>query len=170
MLSLIDGETLRYSFGVGWVGIFPARVEFFKRDQIRPVPVHLVCGNMDERRLGTELADRFQDVKCAEGIDFEIEERNRGSGIMGGLRGGMDDEVRARLLHDAKHSLAIANVYGFMLVIGDFMAKTLEDPTCIAFSAKEYSPVIAVDPDHAESLASKENRHFGTDEAAGAGH
>jgi hypothetical protein len=75
----------------------------------------------------------------AEGIDFEIEERNRGSTIMGRLRGGVDDKVRPHLLHHAKHSLAIADVHGCVAVVGDFMAKTLQSPTCIALRAKEYS-------------------------------
>jgi hypothetical protein len=89
---------------------------------------------------------------------------------MRGLRGGVDDKARPRFLHYAKHSLAIAYVYGFMPVAGDFTAKTLQNPTCIAFRAKEYSAVIAIDPGHVKSLASEEDRHLGTDQATGASH
>ena len=83
---------------------------------------------------------------------------------------GVDNKVQPRFLHHAKHALAVADVHGFMPVVGDFTAQTLQNPACIAFRAKEYSAVIAVDPGHAESLASEEDRNLGTDKAGGTSH
>jgi hypothetical protein len=137
MLALIDGETLWNSFGVGWGGIFPARVELLKLDQIRPVPYTLFVDIWMKGALGTELAGCLQHVEGAKGVDFEAKERNRGSATIGGLRSGVDDNARPRFLHHAKHRLAVADVQGLMPVVRDFTVETRQNTTCISFRAKE---------------------------------
>ena len=57
-----------------------------------------------------------------------------------------------------------------MAVPGDFTLQTPQHPTGIAFRPEEYRTVITIDAVHLEPLFSEENRDFGTDETAGAGH
>ena len=49
-----------------------------------------------------------------------------------------------------------------MPVSGNFAAQTLEHPTGIAIRPEEYSPMVAVNSDDAETLSSEKDRNFGT--------
>ena len=58
-------------------------------------PYTLLVDMWNERRFGTRLPRRFQQVQRAERVHLEIEKRDGRGAVVRGLRGGVDDQVRA---------------------------------------------------------------------------
>ena len=138
---------------------------------IRTIAVDLVRGHVDERRFRAGPPRRFEQVQRADGVDVEVVERDRRRAIVGRLRGGMDDGVRAvSAATSSRIAGAIANVE---LVMRE--ARSASRCSRCWFQrvspcgTEEHGALIVVDAVHLEAIGGKVGADLGTDQTGRAG-
>ena len=78
------------------LGQLEARVELHERQPVRPVAVDLVGREEDEGRVGGVAPGRLEQVERAGRVDAEVGPGVAGRPVVGGLRGGVDDQLEPR--------------------------------------------------------------------------
>ena len=169
VFRLVDREGFGDAVLVGEIVVIPARVEFAERDGIWPVAVNLVCGHVDERRLGTGLAGGFEEVQRADSVGVEVIKRNRSRAVVRGLCGGMDDDIGFDFCNEVENALPVPDVQFVVGEARDEIGEALLIPARVALGAKKCRALVVVHPVDGTALAGEKNRDFGTNEAGGAG-
>ena len=169
VLGLVDGEILGDAVGVGRVIIIPARLKLLEFDVIRTVSVDLVGRHVGEGRLGAGTADSLEKIQGADGVGVEVIEWNRGSTVVAGLCGGVDNGVGFEIRDEIKHALAIANVEFVVAEVFDQLGETLLVPARVPLRTEENGALVVVDPVDFPSEIGEVETNFRADEAGGTG-
>src|SRR4051812_10418019 len=93
MQSAVNSAGFINSIVVFGPRIIVTRGQFFHRDLIGRVAVNLVCAQENENGFRTMLASSFQQIKRAEGIDLEVQQRNVTGLVVGRLGRAMNDQI-----------------------------------------------------------------------------
>ena len=170
VLGLVDGEVLGDSVDVGGIVIVPAGLELFQPDAVGSVAVDLVRRQVDEGRLGTGLAGRFEQVQGADGVGIKVVERDRGGAVMRGLRGGVNDGIGLEFLEEGKDSLAVPDIE-FVMVKGgpERFGKPSLIPPGVSLWSKENGPLVVVETMDFPPESGEMDANFRADQAGGSG-
>ena len=99
-------------------------------------------------------------------VHLEIEERNGGGAVMGGLRRGVDDQIGTQLVDERQQLIAVADVQRSMSIAGDFAPQAIQHPTSIALRSEKDRAMIAVNSVDLKTVAREEARNLGTNQSA----
>src|SRR5262245_43664047 len=93
MQGSIDPASLVDTVVILSAGILPSCGQFLQWQLVGCIAIHLVGADEHEHCFWTMLPSCFQKVHRAEGIDFEIKNRNVARFVVRGLGGTMHDQV-----------------------------------------------------------------------------
>ena len=144
VFRLVDREGFGDAGGVGGVGVVPAGGEFGESDAVGGVAVNLVRRHVHERGFGGGLAGSFEEIQRADGVGVEVVEGNRGSAVVGGLRGGVDDDGGADGFYEGEDAGAVADVEFVVDEAGEFGREARLVPAGVTRGAEENSALVVV--------------------------
>ena len=133
----VDPHRLVDSVGVGRVRVVPARLELDELELVRRVAVDLVRREEDERRLRAAAAGGLEQVERPDGVHLEVVERAGGREVVRGLSGSVDDQLRARAVHQLEDRGPVADVERVVLEARRRRAQALQVPGRVAVLAEE---------------------------------
>jgi hypothetical protein len=108
-------------------------------------------------------------VQGRERVDLEVVVRPAGREVVGRLRGGVHDEVRALLADHRVHPVAVANVDVMVGEASSLRTQSPQVPFRVAAGTEEVSSHVVVDPVHRPAPAVEIGDEFRADEPAGSG-
>ena len=116
------------------------------------------------------MAGGFEEVEGADGVGVEVVEGDGGSAVVGGLRGGVDDDGGADGFDEGEDAGAIADVEFVVDEAGELGGEAGLVPAGVARRAEEDGALVVVDAvDGVAEFAGEIDADFGADEAGGTG-
>ena len=153
------------------VGVVPAGFQFRQRQCVLGrSPYTLLVDMWMNGDSGQERRAASSRFSVPSGVDFEIEERDRGGAIVRRLGGGVDDQVRLQLLHERQHTLRGRGYRSPRGGSPGISAAAARAPNWCRLRSEEDGSMVAVDSGDRESQPGEPARHFRADQTAGAGH
>jgi hypothetical protein len=119
-------------------------MKFFQPNLVGPIAVNLVCAQVDKDDLGCVPADCLEKVQGSNGVYIEVIKRPSRGKVMARLRGGMDKQRWADLLHASENLGAITNIKFVMVEVSVSVLQPVLISTGVALGAEEVGPVVVV--------------------------
>ena len=155
---------------VSGVSVVVALFLFHQGQPVRPVSVDLVCAGETERGFGAVVSRRDQQIQGADRIHIKIVIGNRGRLVVGRLRRGVNDEVRALALEKIADRLAVADIQVQVFVVAQGLGEFFDDGTCGAAGAEESLAHVIVDANDSPSLGAEQANTLRANKTARAGN
>src|ERR1039458_8782424 len=142
MLGLVNGKSLGDAVRELRVGVVPTPVQFLEGNGIGPIPIDLVGGHVNERRLRAMATGGFQQVQRASRISVKVVKRNGCSAIVAWLGSGVDNGMGTQLFHQGEHSLPVPNVEFVVDESRQLLLEPLLVPTSVALRTEKHCSLV----------------------------
>ena len=169
MFALVNGEVFGDTGRVSGVVVIPTGGEFLEGEGVGSITIDLVGAHVDEHGVRGVQAGGFEEIEGADGVGVEIIKGTRGSEIVAGLGGSVDDVGGLEGSEAVEHALSVSDIELVMLKGRVLGFESLLIPTGVTLRAEKVCPHVVVNAVNDPTQRRKVVNDFGADEARGTG-